>query len=62
MLNEDFLKCHVRSHVQSVLEARNSLDANSRLAKVRNLDLFYFIFNAVERNQSSWISLTTKNS
>lgn len=34
VLNEDFLKCHVRSHVQSVLEARNSLDANSRLAKV----------------------------
>ncbi|KAL5565499.1 hypothetical protein UlMin_028663 [Ulmus minor] len=34
VLNEDFLKCHISSHMQSVLESTKSLDKKSRFAKV----------------------------
>ncbi|EXB45092.1 Ribosomal RNA small subunit methyltransferase A [Morus notabilis] len=34
VLNEDFLKCHIRSHVLSVLESNKSSDLNSGYAKV----------------------------
>ncbi|XP_062090223.1 ribosomal RNA small subunit methyltransferase, chloroplastic [Humulus lupulus] len=34
VISEDFLKCHIRSHVLSIMESAKSLNINSRYAKV----------------------------